>query len=82
MKWPRCAHPPIFTASLAPLFMTNWDLWLRIILPLVVLVSYAINEVVIVRRKKAAREREAELDHKDPIVRAYRKSGFPRTGDG
>ena len=82
MKWYRCAHPPIFTASLAPLLMTNWVLWIRILLPVVVLVSYAINEVVIARRKKTAREREAELDHKDPMLHAYRESGTPPTGHG
>lgn len=73
MKWYSCAHPPIFTASLAPLFMTNWDLWLRILLPSVVLVSYVINEVVLHRRKKAARARAAELDRTDPMAHAYRE---------
>lgn len=73
MKWYSCAHAPMFGASLAPLFMTNWDLWLQILLPSLVLVSYVINEVVLHRRKKAARARAAELDHADPMVHAYRE---------
>ncbi|MFB9818565.1 hypothetical protein [Arthrobacter ramosus] len=53
--------------------MSNWDLWLRILLPSVVLVSYVINEVVLYRREKAARARAAELDRKDPMAHAYRE---------
>lgn len=73
MKWYSCAHPLMFWASLAAFFMTNWDLWLRILLPCVVLVSYVINEVVLHRRKKAARALAAELDRTDPMVHAYRE---------
>ncbi|MFK4295958.1 hypothetical protein ABH924_001095 [Arthrobacter sp. GAS37] len=73
MKWYSYAHPPMFGASLAPLFMTNWDLWLQILLPSVVLVSYVINEVVLHRRKKAARARAAELDRTDTMMHAYRE---------
>ncbi|GAA3310022.1 hypothetical protein [Arthrobacter ramosus] len=73
MKWYSYAHPPIFMMSLAILFMSNWDLWLRILLPSVVLVSYVINEVVLYRREKAARARAAELDRKDPMAHAYRE---------
>ncbi len=51
-------------------------------MPMVVLVSYAINEVVSARRKRTAREREAELDHNDPMVHAYRELGTPPTGNG
>ncbi|WP_404497520.1 hypothetical protein [Arthrobacter sp. GAS37] len=53
--------------------MTNWDLWLQILLPSVVLVSYVINEVVLHRRKKAARARAAELDRTDTMMHAYRE---------
>ena len=73
MKWFRCAHPPIFTASLAPLFMTDWDLWLRLLLPLAALTAYALNEVVLHRREKAARTRAIELDREHPLVHAYRE---------
>lgn len=73
MKWYSCAHAPMFGASLVPLFMTNWDLWLQILLPSVVLVSYVINEVILHRRTKAARARAAELDRTDPMVHAYRE---------
>jgi uncharacterized membrane protein len=72
MKWYSYAQPPVFMVSLAILFMTDWDLWLRVLLPSVVLVSYVINEVILHRRKKAARARAAELD-KDPMVHAYRE---------
>ncbi|MHA7171086.1 hypothetical protein ACX801_23340 [Arthrobacter bambusae] len=52
--------------------MTEWDLWLRILLPSAVLVSYVINEVVLYRREKAARARAAELD-RHPLGHAYRE---------
>ncbi|MCI0139996.1 hypothetical protein KNN17_00215 [Arthrobacter bambusae] len=73
MKWYSYAHPPIFMVSLAILFMTNWDLWLRILLPSVVLVLYVVNEAVLHRRKKAARALAAELERTDPMVHAYRE---------
>lgn len=73
MKWYSYAHPPIFMVSLSILFMSNWDLWLRILLPSMVLVLYVINEVVLYRREKAARARAAELDQKETMVRAYRE---------
>ncbi|MEW1823008.1 hypothetical protein AB0323_19775 [Arthrobacter sp. NPDC080031] len=73
MKRYSYAHPPIFMVSLAILFMTSWDLWLRILLPSVVLVLYVINEVVLYRREKAARARAAEVDRTDPMVHAYRE---------
>lgn len=73
MKWYSYAQPPIFIVSLAILFMTDWDLWLRILLPSVVLASYVINEVVLYRRTKAARARVAELDRTDQMVHAYRE---------
>lgn len=73
MKWYRSVHQLIFAASLVPLLMGVWDLWLRILPPLVVLVPYAINEVVLHRREKAVLARATELDHKDPMVHAYRE---------
>jgi hypothetical protein len=73
MKWYRWVHQLIFAASLAPLFMGVWDPWLRILLPLVVLVPYGINELVLDRRKKAAPARAGELDHRDAMVHAYRE---------
>ncbi|GAA5193114.1 hypothetical protein GCM10027038_44750 [Arthrobacter bambusae] len=72
MKWYNYVHPPMFMVSLAILFMTEWDLWLRILLPSAVLVSYVINEVVLYRREKAARARAAELD-RHPLGHAYRE---------
>lgn len=73
MNWFRCAHPPIFTASLAPLFMSNWDVWIRILLPLLALASYVINEIVLHRKEKAALARAAELDKRDAMMHAYRE---------
>ncbi|MDQ0031456.1 hypothetical protein [Arthrobacter bambusae] len=61
--------------------MTNWDLWIRILLPAVVLVSYVINEVILHRRTRAAQEREAALDRTDPMMHAYRESSTPPTGN-
>ncbi|WP_284983053.1 hypothetical protein [Arthrobacter sp. efr-133-TYG-118] len=53
--------------------MSNWDLSLRILLPLLVLIPYGINEVVLYRKEKAARARAAELDRTDSMVHAYRE---------
>lgn len=74
MKWYRWAHQLIFAASLAPLLMGVWDVSLRILLPLFVLIPYGINEVVLYRKEKAARARAAELDRTDPMAHAYRES--------
>lgn len=73
MKWSRWVHQLIFAASLAPLWMGVWDLSLRILLPLLALIPYGFNEVVLYRKEKAARVLAAELDRTDPMVHAYRE---------
>ncbi|WP_442544887.1 hypothetical protein ACSBOX_03855 [Arthrobacter sp. KN11-1C] len=46
---------------------------LRILLPLLALIPYGINEVILHRREKAGRARAAELDRSDQMVHAYRE---------
>ncbi|MEZ2388344.1 hypothetical protein AB6813_02130 [bacterium RCC_150] len=77
MKWCRWAHQLLFAASLGPLIMGVWDLWLRLTLPLAILVPYAVNEGILDWRRKIARNHAIELDQKDPMVHAYRE---PDTG--
>lgn len=73
MKWYRWVHQLVFAAALAPLLMGVLDLWLRIVLPLVALIPYAINEFVLDRREKAWIARAIARDQADPMVHAYRE---------
>ncbi|MDQ0212044.1 hypothetical protein [Arthrobacter bambusae] len=73
MKWYRWVHQVIFAASLAPLWMGVWDVSLLVLLPLLVLIPYGTNEVILHRRERAARARAAGLYCSDPMVHAYRE---------
>lgn len=53
MKWYRHVHQLIFVASFVPLVMSWVPFWLGVVIPLVVIVPYAINEIVLERRAKA-----------------------------
>ncbi|MCA4133083.1 hypothetical protein [Arthrobacter sp. M4] len=73
MKWYRWVHQLVFAASLVPLLTGVWDLRVRILLPLVALIPYGINESVLDRREKVTLERARELDHEDSLAHAYRE---------
>ena len=51
MKWYRYIHAILFVASFLPLVLSLVPFWQGIMLPLLVIVPYAINEVVIARRQ-------------------------------
>lgn len=55
MKWYRYVHSVLFVASFLPLVLSLWPFWQGILLPLIVLVPFSINEIVIDRREKTDR---------------------------
>jgi hypothetical protein len=54
MKGYRYVHSVLFVASFLPLVLSLWPFWQGILLPLIVLIPFSINEIVIDRREKRA----------------------------
>lgn len=52
MKWYRYVHPLIFIASFMPLVLSLVPFWQGVAIPLVALVPYAANEILLARREK------------------------------
>lgn len=52
MKWYRYLHSLLFVASVMPLVFSLWPFWQGVLLPLIVLIPFSINEIVIDRREK------------------------------
>ncbi|MBM7795010.1 hypothetical protein JOE60_003601 [Paenarthrobacter ilicis] len=57
MKWYRYVHSVLFVVSFIPLVLSLWPFWQSIMLPLIALVPFTINEIVIDRREKRTQER-------------------------
>ncbi|ASN18721.1 hypothetical protein CGK93_02630 [Arthrobacter sp. YN] len=73
MKWYRYAHFVLFVASFLPLVLSLWPFWQGILLPLIVLIPFSINEVVIDRReKRAGQSRSAQARRQSTLAHAYR----------
>ncbi len=56
MKGYRYVHSVLFVASFLPLVLSLWPFWQGILLPLIVLIPFSINEIVIDRREKRAEQ--------------------------
>jgi hypothetical protein len=54
MKWYRYVHAVLFVASFIPLVFSLWPFWYGVALPLLVVVPYAINEIVLSRKSKSS----------------------------
>lgn len=52
MKWYRYVHPLIFVASFMPLVLSLVPFWQGVAIPLVALLPYAANEIMLARREK------------------------------
>lgn len=58
MKWYRYVHPAIFVASFLPLVSSTVPFWQGIVIPLIAIIPFAINEVILERRRKSRRATE------------------------
>jgi hypothetical protein len=74
MKWYRYVHAVLFVASFIPLVFSLWPFWYGVALPLLVVVPYAINEIVLSRKSKSSLLLRREETHQSPILHAYRES--------
>lgn len=73
MKWYRYVHSVLFVASFIPLVLSLWPFWQGILLPLIVLIPFSINEIVIDRREKqSAQGAPAQLGRQSTLAHAYR----------
>lgn len=73
MKWYRYVHSVLFVASFIPLVLSLWPFWQGIMLPLIVLIPFTINEIVIDRREKRTQEsRTAQTVRESTLAHAYR----------
>lgn len=73
MKWYRHVHSVLFVASFLPLVLSLWPFWQGILLPLIVLIPFSINEIVIDRReKRSAQGRPAQVRRQSTLAHAYR----------
>jgi hypothetical protein len=73
MKWYRYVHSVLFVASFLPLVLSLWPFWQGVLLPLITLVPFSINEMVIDRReKRAAKGRPALVTRQSTLAHAYR----------
>ena len=73
MKWYRYVHSVLFVASFIPLVLSLWPFWQGIMLPLIVLIPFTINEIVIDRREKRAQAgRPAQAGRQSTLAHAYR----------
>ncbi|MEJ1114643.1 hypothetical protein WBN73_09095 [Paenarthrobacter sp. CCNWLY172] len=73
MKWYRYVDKVLFVASFLPLVLSLWPFWQGILLPLIVLIPFSINEVIIDRREKqAAEDRTVQPTRRSTLAHAYR----------
>ncbi|MDR6640627.1 hypothetical protein [Paenarthrobacter nitroguajacolicus] len=73
MKWYRYVHSVLFVASFIPLVLSLWPFWQGILLPLIVLIPFSINEIVIDRReKRSAQGKPGQLSRQSKLAHAYR----------
>ncbi|MET3903105.1 hypothetical protein ABIE35_001669 [Paenarthrobacter sp. 4246] len=73
MKWYRYVHSVLFVASFIPLVLSLWPFWQGIMLPLIVLIPFTINEIAIDRREKRAQEKTpAQTGRQSTLAHAYR----------
>lgn len=61
MKWYRYVHPAIFVASFVPLVLSLVPFWQGVAIPLLALIPYAANEILLFRGEKKDSERDPAL---------------------
>lgn len=52
MTWYRYVHPAIFVASFLPLVLSIVPFWQGVLIPLIAIIPFAINEIVLERKRK------------------------------
>lgn len=53
MKWYRYVHPVLFVASFMPLVLSLVPFWQGVAIPLIAILPFAANEILLARREKA-----------------------------